>query len=68
MNDGAYIKGAPADHDGIDDRVPGSDSLPDDIKEDDLAPDEDAELVELPDDDLDAPVDGEPFTGEVPQA
>jgi len=63
---GDYILGNPADLDKEDDLVPGSEDLPDDIRDDDIGVEEDPEVVEVPDDDLDAPADGEPFTGEVP--
>jgi hypothetical protein len=51
------------------DTVPGSDDLPDDIREDDLTPHEPVEAaLPVPETDVDAPVAGQPDEGEIPQA
>jgi hypothetical protein len=60
---------SPVDVDVDDDIVPGSEDLPDEIHDDDLAPEEPPEAaVAAPDTDLDAPVEGEPVEGEIPEA
>jgi len=62
-------EGPPVDVAEDDDIVPGSDDLPDEIREDDLAPEEPAD-VDTPsaETDLEAPVAGEPEEGDIPEA
>jgi hypothetical protein len=62
-------EGPPTDVVEDDDTVPGSDDLPDDIREGNLAAHEPPEPdVPTPDSDLDETVAGEPDEGEIPEA
>jgi hypothetical protein len=62
-------EGPPVDVAEDDDTVPGSDDLPDEIREDDLAAEEPADAdIPAGETDLDAPVAGEPDEGDIPEA